>query len=502
MAGLDGLAGLPVIVGAGVAGLSTALHLKGPCVLINNAPLGMGGSSALAQGGLSAAVGPGDSPAQHAQDTLAAGAGLCDEAVVRRMTTAGPEAVRQLLAWGVPFARDDKGALALHLEAAHSRPRVLFAGGDASGRLMTQALVRQALAKPSIHVLAPAQAQRIITQHGHVAGLEIALPEGTFILPTAHIIMATGGLGGLYNATTVPEGQKGGGLALAARAGAAFADMEFTQFHPTVLDTGTPGQRPLVSEAVRGAGAKLIDETGQRFTEELAPRDVVSRALAQHLAAGHRVFLDARRLPGGRFSELFPTIFARCLEHGVNPEQDPIPVRPAMHYHMGGIMVDGACRSTVPGLYAVGEAACTGLHGANRLASNSLLEAFVTGAWAAGDINQHPLAAQSPGQGTPHAASTPSVPLQQPLQKPLPDVGALMWQYAGINRNQEGLSALLDKLRPLTPHDDAALMGCFVAEAALRRCESRGAHARSDYPTCRPPSEMPRQSLILGDVLA
>ncbi|QDH15612.1 L-aspartate oxidase [Oecophyllibacter saccharovorans] len=499
---LASLAGLPVIVGAGIAGLSTALHLNAPCVLVSNAPLGTGGSSPLAQGGLSAAIGPADSPAEHARDTLQAGVGLCDERVVQAMTEAGPQTVAQLLAWGVPLAHDGNGQLALHLEAAHSQPRVVFAGGDASGRLMTEALAQQVQARPDIHVLTPACARRIVVRGGQVRGVELELAGGTQLLPTTQLVIATGGLGGLYEGATVPAAQKGGGLAMAARAGAALADMEFTQFHPTALDTGQPGQRPLISEAVRGAGALLVDETGARFTEELAPRDVVTRALAAHLAAGHQVFLDGRNLRGGRFSELFPGIHATCLQHGWDADRQPIPVRPAMHYHMGGIGVDRQCRSTLPGLYAVGEAACTGLHGANRLASNSLLEACVTGRWAAEAILQSRAGQDSPWPASPVAQVEP-----QEIPTPTPDTaaltaGELMWRHAGINRTRAGLQAVLATLGPRAAHDDAALMGSFVAAAALMRRESRGAHARLDHPRTLPAAQAPRRSLTLAGLEA
>jgi L-aspartate oxidase len=291
------------------------------------------------------------------------------------------------------------------------------------------------------------------------------------------VVIATGGLGGLYHHSTNPAGAIGQGLVLAARAGAALADLEFVQFHPTALDTGRDPM-PLISEAVRGEGAKLVDERGVRFMAgqgraELEPRDVVSRAVWRHMGAGHRVFLDARAALGGRFAARFPAIDALCRESGVDPGAALIPIRPAAHYHMGGIAVDAAGRSSVPGLWACGEAASTGLHGANRLASNSLLEAAVTGQAVARDI-----------AGTSAGRPAPLAPLAAP---PVPDaapVRAILSRHAGVLRDDDGLSAAAEALMPMAegPTADPALLGLMMVGAMLRRTESRGGHARTDYP--------------------
>jgi L-aspartate oxidase len=270
--------------------------------------------------------------------------------------------------------------LLLGLEAAHGRRRIVHAGGDRSGSEIMRALIAAVRQTPSITVLDGVEARRLLVADGRVAGVLAASATETLVLPASRVVIATGGLGGLYRHTTNPLGALGQGVALAARAGAVLADMEFVQFHPTALDVGLDPM-PLVSEAVRGEGAVLIDESGGRFTDELKPRDQVSRAVWRHLGDGHPVFLDAREALGTRFAARFPAIAAHCRAAGLDPARDAIPVRPAVHYHMGGIAVDAEGRSTVPGLWAAGEVAATGLHGANRLASNSLLEAAVCGRW-------------------------------------------------------------------------------------------------------------------------
>lgn len=467
---LEGLSGLPVIVGAGLAGLSAALHYGGTCVVLSPGPLGTGAASLLAQGGMAAAIGPEDSPLLHGADTLAAGAGLCDEAVVKSMVAQARDAVTTLIRWGVAFDRDAAGALDLHLEAAHSRPRILHSAGDGSGGAIMAALVDLVRQTPRIIVLEGVTLRAIDAPEGAVRGVWLRWHGSDRWLSTPSCVIATGGVGALYTAATSPVANSGHGLAVAARAGARLADMEFVQFHPTALDNGAPGQRPLVSEAVRGAGAILVDETGARFTEELAARDVVARAVTAHHRAGHRVFLDARPALGDRFPERFPAVAALCMRHGIDPTRQPIPVRPAAHYHMGGIAVDRRGRSSITGLRACGEAACTGLHGANRLASNSLLEAFLGGGAVAGDLEAR------------HQAAAP---VPAPVAPPLCTrraIGAWMSDDAGILREEARLSRLLNRLTPLAATDDHALVGALIARSALTRRESRGSHWRVDYP--------------------
>jgi len=362
----------PVIIGAGLAGLMTALRLAPlPVVVLAKAPLGEGTSSGWAQGGLAAAIGADDDPGLHCADTLAAGDGLCDRDTAQRITAAAPSAIETLMRYGVRFDHRD-GRHALGLEAAHSRHRIIHAGGDSTGREIMRAVSAAVRATPSITVV-NGRARRLLMADGAIAGVLAVAAQGPMLLPTGRVVIATGGLGGLFRHTTNPSGALGEGLALAALAGATLSDMEFVQFHPTALDDGG-APLSLVSEAVRGAGAVLVNETGARFLlgtpgAELAPRDVVSRAIWGQLMLGHRCFLEARSL-GDDFGRRFPRITARCLAAGIDPARHPIPVRPAAHYHMGGIAVDPGGRSTVPGLWACGEASATGLHGANRLASN------------------------------------------------------------------------------------------------------------------------------------
>src|SRR5215469_16541643 len=377
-------AGSPVVVGAGIAGLMTALRLAPePVILLAKAPLGSGCASAWAQGGIAVAVGEDDAPAHHAADTIAAGDALCDAQAVQRITAAGPASLADLVELGAAFDRAPDGHYKLGLEGGHGRRRIVHTSGDGTGRAMTAALVAAVRRTPSITVLEGVEARRLIVEDGVVVGVLAAADGKPVVLPTTRVVIATGGLGGLYRETTNPLGAIGQGLALAAWAGAALSDMEFVQFHPTALAVGRDPM-PLVSEAVRGEGALLVDAAGRRIMTgyprmELEPRDIVARVVWRETAAGRRVFLDARRALGSRFAERFPGVAAACRAGGVDPAVDPIPVRAAAHYHMGGVTVDTAGRSALAGLWAVGEAASTGLHGANRLASNSLLEACVAG---------------------------------------------------------------------------------------------------------------------------
>ncbi|WP_342626989.1 L-aspartate oxidase [Nguyenibacter vanlangensis] len=485
MPGPSGLAGQVVVAGAGLAGMAVALRMRRPCILLSPAPLARDAASTLAQGGIAAAIGPGDGPALHARDTLAVGAGLCDPAVVAAVTAAAPGAIAALQALGVIFDVGADGAPDLHLEAAHSRPRIAHAAGDGTGAEIMRALAAQVRATPRITVLEGAALRRVLVQGGRVAGVRIAHAGGDAVLPTGACVIATGGVGALFPVTTSPPGGLGHGLACAARAGAVLRDLEFVQFHPTALAAGAEdagGARPLVSEAVRGAGAILVDESGARFTDELAPRDMVARAIAAHLAAGHRVMLDARAATGGRFAAHFPAIARACLARGIDPDRQPIPVRPAAHYHMGGIETDLNGRSTVPGLWACGEAASTGLHGANRLASNSLLEAFVCGGFVARDLDGAIL--QTQHLETPHLPAGTDDPAGPPAALGIEpaDIRAGIGRAAGILRDAGGLARAARALAPHAAHDDRALVGAMLCLSALLRRESRGAHCRRDYP--------------------
>ncbi|PBB86808.1 L-aspartate oxidase [Mesorhizobium sp. WSM3876] len=474
------LQGRPVIIGGGIAGLITALHLAPePVVLISKPLLGHESSSVLAQGGLAASLGNDDSPDLHLADTLAAGDGLCDEAAAKRVVEATCQAIDHLGRLGVAFDHAPDGALLLGLEAAHSRRRIVHAGGDATGRELVRALTAAVRKTSSITVLEDVEVRHLFVEGGDISGVLAVRSSEAIQLSTNRVVLATGGIGGLFEHTTNPLGSFGQGLALAARAGAELADLEFVQFHPTALDAARRPM-PLVSEAVRGEGAVLVDERGRRFLAdtpgcELAPRDVVARAVWRELGAGHRIFLDARLCLGSRFAERFPAIALLCRGVGIDPSVEPIPVRPAAHYHMGGVAVDGAGRSSLPGLWACGEVARTGLHGANRLASNSLIEAVTSAAWVAASV-----AAASPGKQS---------RLKPAIVPPRPDVSRIRpiaSPALGIERDGQVLCEAAKALAPIAVRHDAAsdpaLVALMMTVAALRREESRGSHFRADFP--------------------
>jgi L-aspartate oxidase len=493
-----------VIVGAGLAGLFTALKLAPMHVtVLAAAPLGEGASSNWAQAGIAAAVGPDDSPDLHAADTIAAGAGTVDPYVARFVTEEAPARIADLVSYGVPFDRDGAGHFSLSREAAHSRRRIVHVSGDRSGAAIMRALIAKVRATPSIRVLEGYEAQELILEDGRVQGIRLlraaAFGNGAYeFFPACAVVLATGGVGGLYSITTNPGYARGESIAMAARAGATIADAEFVQFHPTGIDIGAD-PAPLATEALRGEGAVLINRRGERFMPkldpraELSPRDVVARGVFAEIAAGRGAFLDCRAAIGKRFPEAFPTVYAFCKAAGIDPVTQPIPVAPAAHYHMGGIATDERARSSVPGLWAVGEVASTGLHGANRLASNSLLEAVVFGARAATDIatlDRNGRCAPTvdvkritrAGEGTVHDHTSAVAKLRR-----------TMTAQVGVIRDAGGLGEAVATLRQIEHEagDDRilanmALAARFIAGSALLRHESRGAHARSDFPATSP----------------
>jgi L-aspartate oxidase len=495
----SGPAGACVIVGGGLAGLTAALCLAPePVILLSKAPLGFEASSSLAQGGVAASLGEGDDFSLHLADTLKAGDGLCDESVARAILKAAPAAIEDLIRRGVPFDRDAQGRLILGLEAAHSRRRIVHAGGDSSGREIMRALTRRVRETPSITLIEGATVRGLLVEDNAVIGVAAESHRGPVVFAPDRVVIATGGIGGLFQYGTNPAGSWGQGLALAAKAGAVMADLEFVQFHPTALDSASFPLK-LVSETVRGEGATLIDEKGFRFMAsvpgaELAPRDVVARAVWRHMAAGHRVFLDARGVLGLDFARRFPAITGFCQAAGIDPVTEPIPVRPAAHYHMGGIAVDLAGRTSIEGLWACGEAACTGLHGANRLASNSLLEAAVCGRFVAESIK-----GTMPGRRRkPPAGARARIPANPAV------VRKILSSAAGVLRDGDRLAAAAAELLPLAVADgeasDPALVGLMIVIAALRRRESRGAHARTDFPSHA--AHARRSMLRLGEAIA
>ncbi len=477
---IDTFSGQPLIIGAGIAGLMTALRIAPePVVVLTKARLGAETSTDWAQGGIAAALGVDDSPALHAEDTMAAGAGLSDRRAVDQITSVAGEVIGDLVRLGMAFDRHPDGQLNLGLEAAHSRSRIVHAEGDRTGHAIMQVLIDAVRRTQSITVLEDVEVRRLLVEDGELSAVLAMGPDGALVFPGRRVILATGGIGGLYSQTTNPLGAMGLGLALAARSGAELADLEFVQFHPTALDVGV-NPMPLVSEAVRGEGAVLIDESGERFMAaypraELEPRDVVARAVWQRLAEGHRVFLDARSALGALFRDRFPGIAAACRAVGIDPERAPIPVRPAAHYHMGGISVDEVGRSSIHGLWACGEVASTGLHGANRLASNSLLEALVCARWVAESVS----GTTAPSLRTPRPVEVPPAPDPRPVRK-------IMSEQVGLTRDAAGLLHAIERLQALAldgaPSADPALVGLMIATAALRRTESRGAHQRVDFP--------------------
>jgi len=480
-----------LILGGGIAGLFTALKLAPmPVTVLSGARPGAAGSSAWAQGGIAAAMSPEDDWRAHAADTIAAGAGLCDPAIAELVAREAPARIADLLDYGAPFDRKSDGALALGLEAAHSRPRIVHVKGDRAGAEISAILAARAAAASSIRLLEGYHAVELAVTDGRVIGLFARTGSGAgtrlVLLRARAVILATGGLGALYAVTTNPLEARGEGLGMAARAGALIADAEFVQFHPTAMDIGRD-PAPLATEALRGEGATLIDESGKRFLlavhpdAELAPRDIVARAIHRRIASGHQVFLDCREAVGSAFAERFPTVFAACHAAGIDPATQPIPVAPAAHYHMGGIASDARCRSSLKGLWAVGECASTGLHGANRLASNSLLEGLVFGARAAQDVRG--LLTSGCDRPLPPA---PALAAPQPPPRLLREA---MSRHAGLERDANGLTQLLDVVSRVEQagNGDAALLNItatarLVAAAALARQESRGSHWRGDFP--------------------
>ena len=478
----------PVIIGSGLAGLTVALSLAPmPVVVLSAKKLGQESSSVWAQGGIAAAVGGDDTPALHAADTIAAGVGLCDAAMVRQVTRDGPDVIERLLARGVAFDRDKQGYLSLSLEGAHSRRRVVHVAGDGTGAGVMKALVALVKATPSIEVIEDAVAVDLLADD-RVRDVVFERNGARIVLPADRVVMASGGAGALWLHTTNPLSSWGRGLALAARAGAVLGDLEFMQFHPTAIDVGLDPM-PLASEALRGEGAMLVDEKGERFVKELLSRDVVSNAIWKHTSSGHPVFLDARTIAD--FAHRFPSVNALCLAGGIDPQRQPIPIRPAAHYHIGGIVTDANGRSSVKGLWACGEVASTGLHGANRLASNSLLEAASLGRAVAQDIVGVESSAAAPVKDHRRNVSNDSVDM----------VRGIVSKNLGVLRDAAGIKQAIDQLRPLAATSDMALVGLMIAHAALQREETRGSQRRVDFPATSKQWER-RQTIALKDVLS
>ncbi len=524
-----------VVIGSGVAGLTCALALApAPVILLTKTQHLPGGSSVWAQGGIAAAIGEGDSADQHAADTVAAGAGLVDPDLATLLAEDGIEAVGGLVRAGVGFDRLDDGGIALGREAAHGRHRIVHAGGDATGRALTAALIDRVLATPSIRVMTQTVAVDLISAGGTVGGVTAYAADGGWLrIFASDVVLATGGVGALWRDTTNPAENTGDGLGLAARAGAVLADLEFMQFHPTALDAADArgeAPLPLLTEALRGAGAVLVDAAGRPFMEDvhpqadLAPRDVVARAIAARAQAGERTFLDLRPALAARGQAAFPQALRACRAAGHDPLAAPVPITPAAHYHMGGVWTDTHGRTSLKGLWACGEAAATGVHGANRLASNSLLEGLVFGRRVAEAIWRAP----SNGRHRPvsYEIDLAVAPISE--TRPIRDtLRRLMARDAGLLRDDKGLARALAGIarlqadwaeaasRPWMTADQptfadiraaAELANMLVAArlvvvSAGRRTESRGAHRRADFPRTDP-AWARRQLLTLDEAAA
>jgi L-aspartate oxidase len=495
-----------IIIGSGIAGLFTALLASkhGKVLVLTKAALEES-NTRYAQGGIAAAMSPADSPHLHYEDTIAAGAGLCDELAVEVLTREAPGRIRDLLALNVPFDRHGD-ELALGLEGAHRARRVIHAGGDATGFHIERTLCR-ALQDAGVEVIEGCFVTDILVDDGRAVGVRALFETGSELTDPRtilgrHIVLASGGAGQLFSHTTNPQVATGDGLALAYRAGAELADIEFYQFHPTAL--AVPGFPTfLISEAVRGEGAYLRNAVGERFMlevdprAELAPRDVVAKAISAEMQrSGTQVFLDLSHLPSTTIRSRFPTIDAYCNNAGLDMTTDPLPVAPAAHYLMGGVQTNLWGETNLPGLYACGEVACTGVHGANRLASNSLLEGLVFGARIVERTTQatvHESARSDTkacriSETAPHSSNpTLEGPSLAALQK-------VMWDKVGLVRDEAGLSGARDRLaswqcqsaEPRNPADhelmNMILIGRLMATAALKREESRGGHSRRDFP--------------------
>ncbi len=484
-----------LIIGAGVAGLYTALKLAPrPVTVITARPLGLGGSTPWAQGGMAAAVGDDDTPNLHFADTMQAGAGLVDAEAASVLVDGGAFAVEDLMRLGVKFDQHKDGGLVLGREAAHCRDRIVHASGDRAGAAIMDALVKAASTSEHITILERIVAEDLLVDdHGAVGGAliyDVAAGERA-ALDASETILATGGLGGLYAVTTNPTPAQGHGLAFAARAGALIRDPEFVQFHPTALDIGAD-PAPLATEALRGDGAHLVNKDGRAFMEDyhpagdMAPRDIVARAVEAEIKAKRGAFLDARDAIGDAFPKNFPTVFAACQNAEIDPRSDLMPVAPAAHYHMGGVYTDLDGATTLDGLWAVGEVASTGVHGANRLASNSLLEAVVFGARIADQLREKPLD-QRDEAGAPadrmEVASKPADPkAMKKLRKAMSKGCALIRSEDELTDVLEVIAALHERETMTSGLKSALVTAELITQGALAREESRGAHHRSDFP--------------------
>ena len=491
-----------LIIGAGIAGLWAALKLAPrQAVLLTGSPLGEGAASSWAQGGVSAALADDDSPALHARDTIEAGAGLVDAGAAHALARGAAQQVRELAALGAPFEREGE-TWSLSREAAHSRHRVARVTGDGAGAAIMQTLIAAVRAAGHVEIRNGWSAATLIAgDKGDCAGALARDPEGAIHPILAdETILALGGAGGLFALTTTPAGAQGQAMTMAARLGATIQDPEFIQFHPTALNAGLD-PAPLCTEALRGEGATLVDRSGHRFMKaihrdaELAPRDVVARAVHRHNLAGRHALLDCSSAIGDAFPVRFPAVFAACMSAGIDPRIEPIPVAPTAHYHMGGVATDIDGQTSIPGLWAIGECASTGLHGANRLASNSLAEGLVSAARVAKVLSEAPLrpAARATSPASQGGNLPPALP---PLA--LTRLRQAMSRNCGVERSGAGLAelnALIGDMIERHGEADALIAARFITEGAIARQESRGGHFRTDFPQAHAIARHTRLSL-------
>ena len=524
-----------IVVGSGIAGLVCALSLAPRRVtLITKTPSLAGGSSYWAKGGIAAALGPGDSPKKHAMDTLAAGAGLSDPQGALALAEDGVASLQLLIDDGIPFDRALDGTLALAREAAHNHARVVHAGGDATGEVLVSALIDRVQKSNLIQVLENTFAYELVVNDARVSGLIAhSLDKGWVLHRSSSVVLATGGIGMTWWNTTNPRESTGDGLAMAARAGARLADLEFMQFHPTALavkEDGAGASLPLLTEALRGAGAQLCDRSGYRFMQdvhanaELAPRDVVARAIHDQTTNGQAVFLNLGPVIAAGKDALFPQAFDAAEQAGFDPRTELLPITPAAHYHMGGVQTDHRGRTSLMGLWACGEVATTGIHGANRLASNSLLEGLVYARRVAEDVRDGPTHTTRSVASISQRPSPLSGLTAKKVQAILDEIRKLMSTRVGISRSGSGLELALSRLADLTRQlscteadsraseplayeevvrfcelQNVLLVARLVTLAALQREESRGSHFREDFP--EPSEEWRRRQRITIDSL-
>lgn len=492
-----------VIVGAGLAGLFVALKMSpAPVTIVTSAPLGKGASSSWAQGGIAAAIETGDTALAHALDTIKAGAGIVNPHIANILTGEAAARIEDLLSYGTPFDRNLEGDLLLSREAAHSARRVVRVKGDTAGWAIMSALIKAVRAKPNIQIIEGYTAKKLSVRGGTVKGVHTWSNKGEHLfLPARAVVLAAGGIGALYKITTNPRQANGEALAMAARAGAFVADAEFVQFHPTAINSKID-PAPLATEALRGDGAPLINEQGERFMlklhkdAELAPRDIVARAVFRENVAGRGAFLDCRKAIGADFEKLFPSVYKKCRDAGIDPVTELIPVAPAAHFHMGGIFTDAFGRTTLNGLWACGEVASTGAHGANRLASNSLLEAVVFAARIAEDLQKNSVysgrSINTLSKNTKYHPHVETI-IKKKHHEDIDEMRQLMDRYVGIERDKEGLVIALQRLEQLLEKyknhltlNNMLTTARIITVTALLREESRGGHYRTDYPDSYP----------------